>query len=447
MTEQMQNPRKVAFKALMKMESDEGYSNIVIDSALSSSDMERRDKGLCSAIFYGVLERKITLDGIISKYSKTPLKKLSLGVKTALRMGLYQLLFMDKIPESAAVDQSVRLVKNSADSRFSGFVNGVLRNAARDGEKALYCDGDYYDKSSFKYSVLKEIYLRLEKAYGREITDLYLGSCFERPPLTVRVNTCKISTDELSQRLENSGAEVRKNPLCGDCLDLFSTGALTELSEFREGLFHVEDAACALCCEALDVREGQRIFDACAAPGGKSFTLAELSHDRAQILSSDLYEHKIKLISDGAKRLGLNSVKAVKNDASVYDENLGTFDRILCDVPCSGLGIIRKKPEIRYKSDTNIDVLPEIQYNILNSCSKYLEKGGILVYSTCTLNPDENHGVVARFLDNNADFEPAEIFPEIKRSIDEPQNCLTLITGKNPCDGFFISALRKVNNG
>ena len=142
----MQNPRKVAFKALMKMESDEGYSNIVIDSALSSSDMERRDKGLCSAIFYGVLERKITLDGTISKYSKTPLKKLSLGVKTALRMGLYQLLFMDKIPESAAVDQSVRLVKNSADSRFSGFVNGVLRNAARDGEKALYCDGDYYDK-------------------------------------------------------------------------------------------------------------------------------------------------------------------------------------------------------------------------------------------------------------------------------------------------------------
>ena len=186
------------------------------------------------------------------------------------------------------------------------------------------------------------------------------------------------------------------------------------------------------------------MLDACAAPGGKSFTLAEAANDCAEIVSADLYEHKIKLIEEGAKRLGLCSVKALKNDGTKFNPDLGSFDKILCDVPCSGLGIIRKKPEIRYKSETNLDIFPQIQYNILHICSMYLKKRGILVYSTCTLNPKENGEIVAKFLENHKDFEPLKIFSQISRNIDEPENELTLFTGKNPCDGFFISAFRKV---
>lgn len=440
----MQNPRKAAFRALIKMDSDQGYSNIVIDTVLSSSDMDIRDKGLCSAIFYGVLERKITLDHIIEKYSNTPIRKLSLAVLTALRMGLYQMFFMDKIPQSAAVDQSVRLIKNTKDARFSGYVNGVLRSASREGEKALFTEGDFAQKASVKYSVPKEIYLHLENSYGRENTTSYLESCFKKPPLSIKVNTCKISVEELRNRLESKGIKVGQNSLCKNVLELCSTGGITQLDEFKEGLFHVEDAACALCCEALDIRAGERVLDACAAPGGKSFTLAETAKDCAEIVSADLYEHKIKLIEEGAKRLGLCSVKALKNDGTKYNPDLGSFDKILCDVPCSGLGIIRKKPEIRYKSETNLDIFPQIQYNILHICSMYLKKRGILVYSTCTLNPKENGEIVAKFLENHKDFEPLKIFSQISRNIDEPENELTLFTGKNPCDGFFISAFRKV---
>lgn len=440
----MQNPRKTAFKALLKMDSDEGYSNIVIDTALENSDMEKRDKALCSAIFYGVLEKRITLDHIIGKYSKTPLKKLSPAVLTALRMGLYQIFFMDKIPESAAVDQSVRLVKGTKDGRFSGFVNGVLRNAVRDGQKALYCDGDAAAKASVKYSVPKELYLLLERSYGTDIAKSYLEGCMSRPPLSVKVNTLKITADELVGRFERQGIKVEKSELCEDVLLLEKAGDISSLKEFSEGLFHIEDAACALCCKALDARAGDRILDACAAPGGKSFTLAQLTKDKAEIISADIYQHKTKLIKDGAKRLGINSVKAVLNNAEVFNESLGSFDRILCDVPCSGFGIIRKKPEIRYKSETNLDVLPEIQYNILNSCSKNLKMGGVLVYSTCTLNPAENGKNADRFLSEHGDFEPLEIFGSIERSIDEPKNQLTLFTGKHPCDGFFISAFKRV---
>ena len=440
----MQNPRKTAFKALLKMDSDEGYSNIVIDSALENSDMEKRDKALCSAIFYGVLEKRITLDHIIKKYSKTPLKKLSENVLTALRMGLYQIFFMNKIPQSAAVDQSVKLVKGTKDGRFSGFVNGVLRNAARDGQKALYCDGDAADKASVKYSVPKELYLFLEKSYGTDIAKSYLEGCMDRPPLSVKVNTLKISANELAERFEGQGIKVEKSPLCENVLLLEKAGDISSLKEFSDGLFHIEDVACALCCEALFPEEGDRILDACAAPGGKSFTLAELTNDKVEIISADIYEHKTKLIKDGAKRLRIRSIRTVINNAEVYNEHLGEFDRILCDVPCSGLGIIRKKPEIRYKSDTNLDVLPQIQYNILTSCSKNLKKGGVMVYSTCTLNPAENGENADRFLREHKDFEPLAIFKDIERSIDEPENQMTLFTGKHPCDGFFISAFKKV---
>ena len=441
----MQNPRKIAMNALLSVNQNGGYSNIVIDSVLENSDMDSRDKAFASAIFYGVLERQITLDFIISKYSKTPMKKLSPTVLEALRIGLYQIFYMDKVPESAAVDQSVKLVKKSKDNRFSGFVNGILRSILRDGkEKCLECSGDSTKKMSVEYSVPVWLCNHFKDSYGAEIAEGFLYSAFNRPPITIKVNNIKISPNELKKLFSEKNIVSQSVDLCDDVLELSGAGAIEKLPEYGKGYFHVQDIASVLCCKTLSPNPGDRVLDLCAAPGGKSFTLAEMIQNKGEILSLDLYEHKIKLINDGAKRLGLDCISAKINDASIYNEKLGVFDKVLCDLPCSGLGIIRRKPEIRYKNDTILDIFPKIQYGILNNCVNYLKDGGILVYSTCTLNPLENGKICERFLKEHTDFEPMPVFTEIPRAIDEPNNNLTLFTHIHQTDGFFISAFRKV---
>lgn len=437
-----QTARGVALSALIRMENDSAYSNIILDTVLKQQSLSSRDTALAANLFYGVLENKITLDYTISRLSKTPIKKIHSTVMMILRMGLYQLYFMDKIPNSAAVNECVKLCKSNKLYSASGFVNGILRTAIRNGSLSLPQQNDKEQYLSVRYSCPIEIIRLWMKAYGENITMDILQSLAGRPPVCVRVNTLRTNTENLKNSLLQAGVTAEKtselNALC-----LSDTGSVEKLEQYKQGLFHVQDMASQLCCSVLNVAPEHTVLDVCAAPGGKSFTIAQSMNNTGRIFACDLYESRLNLIRSGAERLGIKNIEAVCGDASSIS-SLPQAGRILCDVPCSGLGVIRRKPELRYKPNLGLESLPKIQYKILCHCSQYLKAGGILVYSTCTLNPAENNLNARRFLAEHKDFEPYKItLPQKQNSVfDERENECTLFP-QNGTDGFFISAFRK----
>ncbi len=438
--------RQTALHALMRVENDISYSNITLDNILSDSSMNSADSALATRIFYGVIEKKLLIDYNLSLFSKHNINKLDKTVLMILRMGMYQLFFMDRIPASASINESVKLCKDNNLYSASGFVNAVLRAAQRSGTLK------YPDKKksknkylSIKYSCPENIIRLWRKSYGDENTMGILDSLDGRAPLFARVNTTKISRDELKSRLRKSGVSAYECELSENALILENTGSVERLEEYKSGFFHIQDMASQICCEILGAKENYTVIDACSAPGGKSFTIAELMNNRGRIIAGDMYESRLKLIKDGAERLSLDIILPMRLDASKED-NLPYSERVLCDVPCSGLGIIRRKPELRNKNELGLDTLPNLQYIILCNCSEFVKKGGLLVYSTCTLNPKENNLNARRFLDEHDDFEPFEIkLPNnIKRAYDENLNELTLFPHMNNTDGFFISVFKRV---
>lgn len=435
-----QTARDVALTALLRMENDAAYSNLVLDTVLKQTSLSPRDAALTAHIFYGVLERKITLDYTISKLSRTPLKKIHKTVLTIIRMGLYQLYFMDKIPVSAAVNESVNLCKKNNQYKASGFVNGILRTAVRNGKLSMPEEKDEENYLSVRYSCPVPIVHLWIQSYGKDITLKILNALSGRPPVFARVNTLKTTKEALKDKLLQDGvrAEDISEP---QALLLSDTGSVEHLKAYQNGLFHIQDLASQLCCSVLDVRAGQTVLDVCAAPGGKSFTLAQMMNNQGRIVSGDLYEARLNLIQDGAKRLGIDIIETQCGDAA--QGHYPMADRILCDVPCSGLGVIRRKPELRYKEDLGLKSLPPLQYEIISNCSRYLKPNGILVYSTCTLNPKENQQNVRKFLEQHTDFEPYPIcLPQKSNDFQEWENECTLFP-YNGTDGFFISAFRK----
>lgn len=437
----MSNARKEAVNALLKIETDGGYSNIVVDKLLENSALESKDRAFCTTLIYGALERKITLRYVISKYSKTPVKKLKPFISAVFETALYQMIYMDKIPDSAAVNEAVKLVKKSKFSSLSGFVNAVLRAFLRDGKKIVYPDNKA-EYLSVKYSVIKDIARLFLSQYGDEAEDVLAGF-FTLCGTSLKVNTLKISVEELKSELSKS-CEVSVHPIVNDVLVVKGAGSVRSLYGYNDGLFHIQDAASAVCANIVDAKQGERVLDVCAAPGGKSFSIAENMGDNGEVLALDLYPHKVELIKKGADRLGLNCIKSFVNDAGVYNPDLGKFNKVLCDLPCSGLGILGKKPEIRYKNVAFVDNLEVLQYHLLQSSKLYVEVGGILFFSTCTLNEKENFGVVKKFLSENDDFIPFEIGQGIKKSRKDMINTLTLFPHIHKTDGFFISAFKRV---
>ncbi len=442
----MANPRKSALKILIKIEKDGAYSNIALNNQLKEDNTTGVDASFCSALVYGVLERKILLDYIIRQYTSLRLKKIETPVLNILRMGILQIAFMDKVPESAAVNESVKLAKGMRLNKASGFINGVLRSFVRAG-----CAYKLPDKNSDRamyysvyYSMPKNIVNLWLNAYGEENTLSILENLTGRPPVSVRVNTLKTTASKLKESFEKFGIGAQRVQGMDNALLLSHTGAIENTSQYRQGLFHVQDTASQLCCELLAPKENMLVYDFCSAPGGKAFTMAELMNNKGTIKAFDMYEHKVKLINNGAYRLGIENIKAAVANA-LEDKKLPPADRILCDVPCSGLGIIRRKPEIRYKQDLGIDTLPQLQYDILCSCAKHLKSGGILAYSTCTLNPDENENNVKRFLREHSQFQPLKISikDDIMNKIGSMDNAVTLLPQKNGSDGFFISLFIK----
>ena len=437
--------RQAAFSALVRVEENASYSNITLDSILSESSLSQRDKSFASGLFYGVIEKKLLLDYNIAVNSDRPLSKIDTRAAVVLRMGMYQLFFMESVPVSAAVNESVKLCKSNGLNNAAGFVNGVLRAASKNSEPRLPDSkkgkNKYY---SVKYSSPEEIIKLWRKSYGDENTLGILDSLDGRPPLCIRVNTLKTNAQELKASLEKSGVSAEYSDKLDDCLILSNTGAIEKLEQYEQGYFHVQDEASQLCCKMLAPEENDILLDVCSAPGGKSFTLAQLMKNKGKIISCDIYSSRLRLVESGAKRLSVDIISTMEADASELELDIKA-DRVLCDVPCSGLGIIRRKPELRYKTDLGLDALPDIQYKILCRAAEYVKSGGLLVYSTCTLNPKENNLNAGRFLSEHDSFIPLKLdLPDnIKRGTDERENELTLFPNINNTDGFFISLFKR----
>lgn len=424
------NERQLAFKILNKIERDNAYSNLTLDAALRENAAASASSAFVTALVYGVTERKITLDFILSRYLTKPLKKLRPEVLTVLRLGAFQLCFMDKVPASAAVNESVKLVKGCGCAYASGLVNSVLRKVAKDGftyEKT----GEKIKDLSIIYSCPKALVSKFVEDYGEEKTEKILSSSLGARPVTARVNTLKVSPDELITLLSGENAVAEKCPEDENYIILKNTGAVEELKAYKAGFFHVQDISCGKAVKALSPKAGDAVFDMCSSPGGKAFTAAQLMKNKGKILAFDLYPQRVKLCEEGALRLGIDIIEAKVGDACVFlPEYEKAADKVLCDVPCSGFGIIGRKPEIRYKDIAIIDNLLPVQYNILANAAKYVKSGGTLVYSTCTLNRAENEGVCENFLGNNAEFR--------KISFN------TIIPTGNGGDGFFFAVFGRI---
>ncbi|MEG1244175.1 MAG: 16S rRNA (cytosine(967)-C(5))-methyltransferase RsmB [Oscillospiraceae bacterium] len=434
----MKTARQTAFEILIKINRDNAFSNLAIDAKLNNCELNAKDKSLATAIVYGVLERRLTLDYVASLYLKQSINKLKPEVLTALRIGVFQLLFMNKIPNSAAINESVQLVKKNGCTYASGLLNAVLRKVCENGLSVPDYDKDKLLYYSIKYSCPTQLVAMWLKAYGEENTKQILAESIGPAPTVIRVNTLKTNSQDLIKILAEHGVTAKICNEVEDALILDRAGSVESILAYKNGLFHVQDTASQICCKALDVSYGQTVFDMCAAPGGKSFTLAQKMKNQGKLFSFDLYESRIKLIEEGAQRLGITNLTSNLLDASVYNENIGMADKVLCDVPCSGLGIIRRKPEIRYKALENIDKLPNIQYHILQTSAKYVNQGGTLLYSTCALNPKENDEVCDRFLQEHKNFKLVRPMTGIN-AYNAESNYLTLMPHINNSDGFFIA--------
>lgn len=414
------NPaRELAFRSLLKMKCGR-YSNLEVDTTLKRARLSPEDKALYTRLTYGVLERLVTLDFALSRYSSVPVEKISEEALAALRLGLYQLKYCDRIPDHAAVSESVEL----CPKKQRGFVNAVLRSFIRSqGKIEIPPDLTDIQRLSVLCSVPEELCRKFSDWYGNDRAQSILMSFFDKQEISLRVNTMKIQTEKAAEMLSAKISETAE-----DSLTVSSFNGVAEGIE--KGLWFVQDSASSLCTDILGAAPGELLVDTCAAPGGKTFACAVRMKNKGRVVSLDIHENKLSLIKKGAELLGLSIVETFRNDAREPIESLvGLADRVLCDAPCSGLGVIGKKPDIRYKNTEDIDRLPQIQKAVLRGASKYVRDGGVLVYSTCTLNPCENGEVCESFLSENPDFtlcEQRTLFPDSDKT-----------------DGFFICKMRK----
>jgi 16S rRNA (cytosine967-C5)-methyltransferase len=437
--------REVALLTLGAVERQNAWANGYLKKTLAKAALSRRDAALATRLTFGVLQNKLLLDYYIGRFSTMKVAKMESKVRDNLRLALYQLLFLNKIPQSAAVNEAVTLTKKHCKNpRAPGMVNGILRSIIRsldnmpplgETDSLTYC--------ALRYSHplwLAEVFSRL---LPQEELESLLALHNREAPTIVQVNTCRIAALELAEALQQEGVGAAIHPWLPDCLILTETGSLEQLSAFREGLFYVQDPAARLAVLAAGPQSGDMVLDACAAPGGKSFACALEMENCGRIVSCDIHPHKRKLIEAGAERLGLSCIQSMVKDAEEpAPEFFGAFDMVLADVPCSGLGVIRKKPEIRYKEQSLLEGLPALQGNILRNASQYVKPGGILLYATCTLRREENEDVIEAFLAAAPRFQlegftlPVPVGPV-------PEGQITLWPHRLETDGFFIAKLRK----
>lgn len=425
--------RELALKTLYKIDKEQAYSNIALNDEIKQNrtKLNEKDIGLISELVYGVTTWKLTIDEIIKKYSKIKLKKISPWIINILRMGTYQIIFLDKIPKSAAVNESVNLAKRYGHKSSANFVNAVLRKVSMVDYAELFKIENPIERISKTTSMPVWIIEELlkDKDYNINNVRKICGNLVQRPNITIRRNNLKINKEEFEKQLKERNinfTEIEENK---EFYIVEKIKNIENLDMFQKGYFTVQDLSAGMSAYMLEPKENEYILDACSAPGGKTTYIAELMNNKGKILAWDLYEARTNLIKENAQRLGINIINTETNDATKYKAEYNEkFDKILLDVPCMGIGVIKRKPDIKWhRKPEDLKVISKVQYEILENCSKYVKKGGTIIYSTCSILEKENHGIIQKFLEKN----PIYTTTEIKIEPTEKQ------------DGFYIAKLIK----
>ena len=435
------NLRKIALDLLLEYENQGKYVNLSLSSH-KTDGLSQDERSLLTALLYTSVERKLRYDYYVAAISARPLDKLDITTRCILRLGLCQLLDMDAIPAFAAVNETVKLARNKGER---GFVNFVMREADRRRDSLPLPDKNKNLSKylSVAYSFPLWIVRRFISVFGEDGAENILAGFSEIPSTDLRVNTSVVDTDTLLSELSGMGLSVRRSPYSPESLRIDGSVDPRKLPYYNEGGFIVQDAACSAAIHALSAMPGDIVADVCACPGGKSFAAAMAMKNKGEIHSFDIHESKLSLIESGAERLGINIITTAQRDARYPDEGLlERIDKVICDVPCSGLGVLSKKPDLRYKSEDGISEIPELQYEILSASAKYLKVGGRLIYSTCTILPEENEMVVERFIKENPGYHTVDF----KIGEYESKNgSFTFVPSVHKTDGFFLSLIEREN--
>ncbi|MBT2725969.1 16S rRNA (cytosine(967)-C(5))-methyltransferase RsmB [Bacillus sp. ISL-75] len=447
MTSTINNVRAIAMDSLVAIEKNQSYSNLLLNNTIEKHELSPKDVGLLTELTYGTLQRRMALDYYLEPFVKDN-KKLANWVHHLLRLTLYQMIYLDRIPDRAAIYEAVEIAKSRGHKGIASLVNGVLRSIQREGLPSMEEVSDPNKRLSLETSHPEWLITRWVNQFGYEKTKEMCEVNLTAPLQTARVNLTKISRDECVAILEEDGFQIEKSPIIPEAIRSLK-GNLASTIAFKYGMFTIQDESSMLAAYALGAKQNEFILDACAAPGGKSTHIAEKMDNTGEVISVDLHQHKVRLINDNAKRLGLENIKTSVSDSRQIQEkfNKESFDRILLDAPCSGLGVMRRKPDMKYtKTEKDIERLSTIQQDLLMSVSPLLKKDGILVYSTCTVDKEENEYTVKTFLENNPEFEGDLSFKNRM-----PEAIQPLITGFDVqifpqdlgSDGFYIAVLRK----
>ena len=433
------NIRKLALELLLEYELGDKYVNLSLSSH-KADNLSPKERGMLTSLLYTTVEHKLTYDYYISSLAKREIAKLDPYTHNALRIGLAQIVDISSVPDFAAVNETVKLARGAGERAF---INGVLRAAVKNKDSLPLPpeEKNYKRYLSVKYSFPLATVKLFDSLYGREGCERLLLAFSQQNYTDLFVNTMKISVDDFLDKLRSFGITAKRNGSVENSVRIDGSADARRIPGFSEGEFFVQDLASTVASLALGAREGDTVVDVCSCPGDKSFASAILSSDKADIRSFDLHESKLSLIESGKGRLGLSSIKVRALDATTPDESLfGTADKVICDAPCSGLGVLSKKPDLRYKDVTALDSLYPLQYSILESSVKYLRRGGVLLYSTCTLNPRENGEIVDRFLAENGEFEACDF---TVGGFSSENGRLTLLPHIHNTDGFFMCKIRK----
>lgn len=438
------NAREIALKILYRIEKENAYSNIVLDSIFSQYNIEARDKSFISQLVYGTITYKITIDYIISKYSKIKIKKISDWILNILRLGVYQIVFLDKIPKRAVVNESVNLAKKYGHIKSSGFVNAMLKNVSENELEELSFD-EVIDEISITTSHEKWFIEKLINEYGVDISRSICEYNNIEPPVYVRINTLKITVDEFKKELDKIEIYY-EDSIVPNTLKIDKLYSLLESSLFKNGYFSIQDNAASLASYILEVNEGDNVLDMCSSPGGKTTHMAEMMNNKGSITACDIYEKRLNLVNKAANRLGITCINTRLNDGTKLNNDfIDKFDKVLVDAPCSGFGVIRRKIDIKYqKVEQDIESIKEIQYMILKNASKYVKIGGNIVYSTCTIFKEENDDIINKFLKENNNFKKIDISNKIINNMNK-NGCIQVLPHIHNLDGFYISKLERIS--
>lgn len=437
--------RLVAVKTLYDIEKKGAYSNLKLSYYFKKYDLEAADRGFSTEILYGTIRWKKRLDYTIKKFSNVKIKKISLWTLCCLRTAIYEMYFLNRVPDYAAVNQAVELTKIKSEKDAS-FVNAILRNIIRNKEDFYNIKiQDKIQKMAVEYSQQEWFIKKLIKDFGEKKAKQILEKSNKAPLLTLRVNTLKTTREALENKLLDYGCKVQTGVL-NDSLKVKGLSSIEKCTEFINGEFSIQDESSMLAAICLSPSSGEKVIDMCSAPGGKSTYMGEIMKNTGEINSFDIHEHKLKLINEAYTRLGITTIKEKLNDATIINEDYIDYaDKILVDVPCSGLGIIRKKPEIRWNiKEEDITSLRDIQIKIINNASKYVRPLGEMVYSTCTISKEENEEIIESFLKENNNFEMVDISDYIPFEIESAKKgYIKLLPGEYDTDGFFIAKLKR----